>query len=155
MFLKYLLGVLGRFLGFPSKAGLWKLSSKDVDPSPAWEVVGWPLLEMSLRYCLHSSRPGGAELLNARDSSWLTGWPPPAGSSWLHVCCLGCGSKCLSDEARKRTEQPLGERGCSDSFPSLLTGGKGGPCTCAEPNSRNCKHGLEGSAALPVWMGRA
>lgn len=120
-----------------------------VGPFPAWEVVGWPPLAMSLRHCLHSSHPGGAELLSTRDSSWLTGWPPPAGSSWLHVCCLGCGSKCLLDEARKRTEQPLGERACSDFLPSLLTAG-GREAACAELNCRK----LEGSAVLQCgWVG--
>lgn len=136
-------GSLGGSLGFYPRQVFG--NSLHVRPFSVWEVVGWPPLEMSLKHCLHSSHPGGAELLYARDSSWLTGWPPPAGSSWLHLCCLGCGSKSLLDKARERTEQPLGERACS-FFPSLLTRGR---CTCAELKSRKLKTWPGGISSAP------
>lgn len=110
-------------------------SSLHVGLFPAQEVVGWPAAEMSLAYCLYSSHPGGAGLLNARDPSWFTGWSPHAGSSWVHMCCLGCGSERPFAEAKKRAQQLLGEWTCFNFFLSLVWNEEMGRQTIASVQS--------------------
>lgn len=60
-------GSLGHALGFHPREVLG--NSHHVGAFPAQELVAWPAAEMSLGFCLHSSHPGGAGLLNTGDSS--------------------------------------------------------------------------------------